>query len=197
MKVAKLFHPFKSIFGRFRNSGDTWGTPTSLVLRQAEESAVPGGEDDGSLPTEAVEASAPPGSTVGATIPDLRENLILKECVEEEESVHEASTQIVPARNEVPNQTERRSFTEEGMVTHTKDFLLRTVEGRFVKCADLHGGGRCSVCGGNTDKILFCQVCRRAICFTDAFPWEQGHLCPSHHKRMLFLQDTWAQDKKG
>lgn len=203
MKIGNLFSLAKSFLGRLRGTGDAWGTAIPLVRKRAEESAAPEEENENLFPAEPSDPSdpsvpsSPPETFPLPTIPALREKLVLGQSLEEEQSVRTTAVEIVAAHNEVPSQTERRSFTEEGMVTQTKDFFLRTAEGRFIKPADLHGGGRCSVCGGNTNKIFFCRVCRRALCFADAFPWQEGHLCPLHHRQTLFFQDTWTQEKKG
>lgn len=189
MPFKKLLH---TVWTNLRDPRDAWGN--TMPIKAADHGVV----IPAPPPSEEVrETREPRPKPPNALIQDMRQRLILGEGLEEEEAVSEEETQIVPAGDKVPTQTARHSFTEEqGMVTKTKDFLLRTVEGRFVKTADLHGGGRCHVCGGNTDKIIFCLICRKPICFTHAFPWEKNHLCPAHHRQMRFLQDTWAEDGK-
>lgn len=128
------------------------------------------------------------------SVHDLRNNLIEAELYEEVQSVNKNHTKIIPAGSSNPGSVEKRSFTEEGLVTTKQEHLLSTADGRLITSSELHGGGKCTVCPGYTDKhhLYFCAVCRRPLCFRCAIPWENNtKVCPAHYQILIFNQDTW------
>ena len=146
-------------------------------------------------PQHPVQVLPPPQTSTEMGIGEMREQLIAGEAMEETQSVTRRRIHIVRASRSVVSSRERRSFTEEGLVTHTDEFFLHTAEGRLITGPELHGGGQCFVCRQFTDKIEFCAVCRRPLCFACAHPWESIKVCPEHQRLLAFHRDTWAEGR--
>lgn len=132
-----------------------------------------------------------------ASYHDLRRRLVEGEHTEDVQSTSGHTVQIIPAGLDNPTTREKRSFTEEGMVTVVEDTLLEGADGRLIKAPELHQGGRCSFgpCARLTDKLIFCPVCRRGFCQTHSIQWKDIRVCPVDYRRLRFEDDTW--DTRG
>jgi hypothetical protein len=128
-------------------------------------------------------------------IQDMRTQLIHGEAYEEIQSTTRHRVHIVRATSDLLSSEERRSFTEEGLVSHSEQYYLHTADGRFITGPELHGGGQCSICQGYTDEkqLCFCAVCRRPLCFACARSWQELEVCPVHYRRLQFNRDTWVE----
>ncbi len=130
------------------------------------------------------------------TIQGMRNELIESEIVEEILSKNSERVHIIKGSTDIVSSQEKRSFTEDGLVTHTDDNFVHTSEGRFIKGKELHGGGQCYFCEGYTDRIEFCFRCRRAICFKDSIPYKDFKVCPNCLRVLRFNEDTWDEEEE-
>lgn len=126
----------------------------------------------------------------------LRNRVVETEFGEEVQSETSRRVRIMQAGPNVPDKIERRVFTGEGLVTRNEEILLMTADGRFIKGDELHRGGKCHVCSGFSDKVYFCEVCRKPLCFSCARMFNKMTLCPYHHFTLRFHQDTWNREKE-
>lgn len=139
-----------------------------------------------------------PRPATAPTIEAMRANLVQAELYEETQSVRRRTVHIVPAGSHNPVSRERRSFTEEGLLTREDQYLLQTCDGRLATDADMRGGGLCSVHLQYTDRkgLTFCSLCHRPICFRCARLWEGEVVCPDHYQFLRHHYDTWQEDQR-
>ena len=179
-----MFKKLKSRFAQvFLDKRDCWNNSPSSTKKD-----VPPLSDDLQVTSPQFPSPSSPQ--------DMRDQLIQGECSEELLSKKSSRVHIVKSSSEIIGFQEKRSFTEDGLVTDSDEYFLKTSDGRFIKSTELHRGGECVACNGFSDKIFHCQICRRSVCFTHFIPWKEFKACPRCFYRLKFNEDTWFE-KQG
>ena len=169
------------------NQGNTWSPIAPPTKGRPPSSCGSGARPNSKLQTPSTSASPQPSITA------LRSQLIQSQNAEEMHSQSTERVRIIPAGTETPGITERRRFTDEGLVTENEQYFLSGADGRLIKNTELHGGGRCSACGGYTDRIYYCEYCRLPYCHIHIRPWKQIHVCHRHWAQLNFNRNTWSE----
>lgn len=172
----------KSKLSRFFSDGiDTWtGKNSPTVKADRSVSKTPDAINPQTLPAQ-------------PTVQRMRNDLIQSEVVEEILSKKSERVHIVKSGSEIIGSEEKRSFTDEGLITDSDQYFLQTSEGRFIKGKELHGGGECYACQRYSDRVNFCDVCRKLVCVLHSVPHQNLTVCPSCWRKLKFNEDSWEE----
>ena len=179
--LKKLTQNVKQWMADKRDAWGSTGNPAPPVPPSTSSPSVPA-------------TGQPSSSTRGVAQPSImqmRNQLVAGQWEESVQSHTRRRVRIVQASAEMPGTEERRSFTEDGLMTDESEHFVRTAEGRLIPGASLSGGGQCAVCGGLSDRLHFCRICRIPVCHLHAIPWQSAHVCPRDFSRLRFHEDTW------
>lgn len=91
----------------------------------------------------------------------------------------------------IPCSHSNETFTENGLISGKTEALLISADGRLLKPAELHGGGKCLNCDTLNDKIYFCAVCKIPLCFRCVKNYRNMPVCHKHFVEFNFKEDTW------